>query len=150
MKPSLRAVIALTLCVLLGCMGVSISRCAFGETLTSTATTAGVQQAEAELKLPADEQAYYDDLVVLTSGGNRLSGSESARAAAAYIQRRLVSFGLKEIYLLDMPVWQLRNVSSELELDGVRLPLHPMRPNISVLPSTDAEGKGAGHLSEPR
>ena len=87
-----------------------------------------------------EETAYLKDLVALTSGSHRLSGSDQGREAADFVQRRLAQQGVADVYLLDMPVRQIHTRKCELVLDGMHVPLHPMRPNVTVLPTTRGDG----------
>ena len=93
-----------------------------------------------DASLAPDELAYLNDLRALTSNPHRLSGTPEGRSASEYLQKRLDGLGIKHVFLLDMPVWQMHTVKCELELDGVHLPLHAMRPNVVVLPTTGPEG----------
>ena len=88
----------------------------------------------------AQESAYLSDILALTSATHRLSGSDAGRKAADYLQARLAQTGLTDVFLLDMPVWQLRTIRCDLGFDGIHVPLHPMRPNVTVLPTTRPEG----------
>jgi hypothetical protein len=92
-----------------------------------------------------EEASYFSDLLALTSGAHRLSGSDEGRRAAELLQVRLADLGVNDVFVLDMPVRQMRTLKCDLTFDGVHVALHAMRPNVTVLPSTAAGGI-VGHL----
>jgi len=97
--------------------------------------TAGFAAAQ-----PAPLDPFRRDLERLTATPHRLSGSEAGRAAADYIEQRLRQIGVDDVYRLDMPVWQTEVDRCELTIGDRTVPLHPMRPNITVPPTTPPEG----------
>jgi hypothetical protein len=109
----------------------------------SASVGSGAASAEPPVNAPPltrEESAFLADLSALTRGPHRLSGSPEARAAALHIEQRLRQIGIADLSFLDMPVWRQRTLRCELTLDGVSVPLSPLRPNVTVLPVTPAEG----------
>ncbi len=97
-------------------------------------------EGEPEDPLTPEEKSFLADLHALTRSPHRLAASESGRAAAAYVEQRLRQVGVREVYPLDMPVWQTRTVRCELKVGERTVPLHPLRPNVVIPPVTPKEG----------
>ncbi|MEX2389934.1 MAG: FtsX-like permease family protein [Phycisphaeraceae bacterium] len=103
----------------------------------------------------ADEASFRADLDAITQHPHRLSGTEEGRAVADHIERRLQETGLAQVFPLDIPVWQTDVERCELIVAGQRVPLAPIRPNLTVNPVTPAEGLtgplmyvGAGEIED--
>ncbi len=137
MTRAARRLFACSLVLLIACLAAAASG-AEAEDRVDRETPAS-QPAEKDA-LSAEDSAYLSDLIALTSTAHRLSGSDAGRRAADYLQARLVQQGVADVFVLDMPVWQMRTIKCDLVLDGIRVPLHPMRPNVTVLPTTRPEG----------
>jgi hypothetical protein len=88
----------------------------------------------------AKASPFLKDVRALCRTPHRLAGSSEGRAALGFVEARLRDAGIREIYPLEMPVWQMRSDQVELEVDGRIVRLSPLRPNITVLPNTDPEG----------
>jgi len=106
----------------------------------SPSTEASAKVPEPDPTFSALEREFFDDIQNLTASPHRLSGTKEGRAAADYVERRLKSSGITEVFPLDMPVWVANVQRCTLELDGRVLPLLPMRPNVTVQPNTGSEG----------
>ncbi len=89
--------------------------------------------------LTREENAFFFDLRQLTSHPNRLSGSRNGYDAAEYIAAQLTRLGVQTLFI-DMPVWQMETERAELLVEGQRIEVHPLRPNISALSVTGPEG----------
>lgn len=89
--------------------------------------------------LTREENAFLFDLRQLTSHPHRLSGSRNGYEAAEYITAQLTRLGL-QTFFIDMPVWQIETERAELVVDGQRIEVHALRPNISALSVTGPEG----------
>ncbi|MBD3390582.1 MAG: FtsX-like permease family protein [Chitinivibrionales bacterium] len=104
---------------------------------------------------PPLADSFLRDLRALTAGPHRITGSAEAAAAASYIEKRLHAAGVRDIFVLEMPVWTLVNRRCELLVDSIRVPVYPMRPNLTVPSSTGEDGLrgdlvyvGSGALSQ--
>ena len=95
---------------------------------------------EPEVELTPEEAAYLDDLQALVRHPHRLSGSSAGKQAAQYLEERLRALGFKDIAVLDMPVFYAKTWSAQLRLGDAKIPIYPLRPNVTVLPVTPEEG----------
>ncbi len=92
------------------------------------------------LAQPMSAEAQFEaDVKALTKHPHRLAGSAYGREAGDYITGRLQALGLETI-TLDLPLFQTRTQACHLEVDGVKLPLLPLRPNLLMSPTTGAAG----------
>lgn len=104
---------------------------------------------------------FVRDCRELTRDPHRLTGTEAAMRAAAYVERELRAAGADQVLIHDFPVPQLITESCFAEIvDPVsgatnRVSLWPMRPNGIVPPATPPEGiagpvihAGDGRLTE--
>jgi hypothetical protein len=92
------------------------------------------------LPVAAQTNQFLADLQALTRVSHRLAGTTAGRAAADHLQRRLQEIGVKEVFPLDLPVWQTRVAQCELTVNGQTVPLLPVRPNVMVPPTTPDDG----------
>ncbi|HEY2735116.1 MAG TPA: hypothetical protein VGI70_14065, partial [Polyangiales bacterium] len=81
---------------------------------------------------------------------HRQTGSDSGLAAEAYVRDRLRALGVNQVFELSMPVWELHTVACSLEVDGAKIALAALRPNLIVPPVTPAEGLEAPLLYAAR
>jgi hypothetical protein len=99
--------------------------------------------------LAAGPDAFRADVLALTTGDHRLTGSPEYRRAADYVEQRLRRIGVYEV--LTEEFRGVRNVVKRCEMTlensppdarqaGRRLDLLPMRANGLMLPVTPAEG----------
>lgn len=79
-------------------------------------------------------------VAALTANSHRLAGSASSQQAAEYIYHALADLGVSNLVRLPVQVWDSDVLECFLELDGIRLPLLPMRANLVCQPVTPAEG----------
>ncbi len=115
---------------------------AAGGATTETVPGGAPENSEqgAEAPLTDSERAFFADLSELTKHPHRLAGSDAGREAAAYIEAGLRRRGVREIYPLDMPVWEPVTEQCELTIGDRTVRLYPLRPNVLVLPVTPPEG----------
>ncbi|MEX0886594.1 MAG: FtsX-like permease family protein [Phycisphaeraceae bacterium] len=88
----------------------------------------------------ADEAQFERDLAALTAHPHRLSGTDEAWEAAAYVEDRLTGLGIEDVLPLDMPVWQTRSLRCELLVGDTAIGLAPLRPNVIASPVTPEDG----------
>ncbi len=138
-----------------GCHGLSAKRQA-GRRATDTRLAPGLKPWHALVTLAlamlvalspaaalADDDAeaqFQADLAALTAHPHRLSGTAEAWDAAEHIEQRLSRIGVTDMLPLDMAVWQTRIERCELSVGEVAVPLVPLRPNVTVPPTTPDEG----------
>ncbi|HEY4157406.1 MAG TPA: FtsX-like permease family protein [Polyangiaceae bacterium] len=126
---------------MLGTVGLVL---AFALSFTSAARAQPMPRDAAPQATP--DKQFMLDLEALTRAPHRLAGSEAGRAASDYVQARLRDIGIQQLFELDVQVWQSRTIRCSLELDGVSVPLLPLRPDLMALPVTPAEGIRADTL----
>lgn len=121
--------------------GTPSSASAAGAPSVSEQAAAGAGGAAqiADRPLTREENAFLFDLQQLTKHPHRLAGSRNGFEAAEYITAQLGHMGL-QTFFVDMPVWQMETERSELLVNGQRVQVHTMRPNISALSVTGPEG----------
>ncbi len=113
----------------------------------------------AGMQAGAASAPFVRDCRQLTREPHRLTGTEAARRAAAYVEQELRAAGADRVLVHEFPIPQLATKSCFAEIaDPVsgatnRIPLWPMRPNGIVPPTTPPEGiagpvihAGAGRL----
>ena len=103
----------------------------------------------------ADEATFQADLGALTQNPHRLAGTPEGRAAGDYIIQRLGAAGVDELFTLEFPIWQTRVERAEMAIDGMTLPLMPLKPNLFAAVNTPDGGftgpliyVGQGRLSD--
>ncbi len=84
--------------------------------------------------------SFAADVEALTRHPHRLAGSPEGQDAAAYIEKRLREIGVPTVLSQDVPVWQTVVREAYLEIDGQKLAILPLRPNVVVPPTTPAQG----------
>ncbi len=107
--------------------------------VTLTVTRIGEGSGRADLSM----DRIREDLRRLTGAPSRLTGSPGAEAACAYIQGVLRGLGAEvETYETEVPVPHTEEAYlSAAAADGeVRVPLHPLWPNLARTASTSPEG----------
>ncbi len=82
-------------------------------------------------------KAHLDSL---TSVAHRVSGSKESEKAGDYIKKQLGTLQDGTIYELDIPVFDLKTKQCYIEIDGEKIELLPMRPNVIVPPATGEAG----------
>jgi hypothetical protein len=87
-----------------------------------------------------DRERFLHHLDFLTAMPHRLAGSENLHRAADYVHRTLEEIGIEEVFELPFWVWGDEILECFLEINGERLPLYPMRPNLIAQPVTPPEG----------
>lgn len=87
-----------------------------------------------------DKGQWSEDTRHLSAAPHRLPGSPEAQAAADYISARLTAAGVDTVQALTFETWQPVAKRVELVLGDSTIPLAPLRPNATVLPTTPPSG----------
>lgn len=87
------------------------------------------------------EGTFTNDLVKLTTQPHRLAGrSDGSRVASEYVEKRLRTMGVDEVYLQEFPVVQTRTIECRLVCDEGEFPILAVRPNVLQASVTPKEG----------
>ena len=87
------------------------------------------------------EEAFTRTLVELTARPNRLAGRpDGSRAVSEYVEKRLMSIGVDEVYVQEFPVVQTHTRECRLVTDDGEFQIFAVRPNLLQASVTPPEG----------
>jgi len=93
------------------------------------------------LSAQAATESFTKDVTQLTVDRHRLGGTEEYGRAADYVEKRLKSIGLDNVFVQQFHAAQTRVDRCEaVAADGTVFPLVPARPNALVPPSSGTDG----------
>ncbi len=98
------------------------------------------------LPVAAQQDRFLADVAALAGLPHRLVGSEEARRAADYVRACLAETGVKQVFTLSLPTWQMGETACSLSIGDTSMALLPMRPDITIAPVTPPEGLTGPYL----